>query len=73
MKNLYSVIKACDRVYLFELKLVALVGTGSPLHQLKEKKYHEKYAGKDIYLPGIEFSLEDRNVFNFEWEFLPTF
>ena len=58
-----------DRIYLLEFKVVELAGNGSALRQIKEKKYHEKYAGRDIYLVGIEFSHEDRNIVNFEWEF----
>ena len=58
-----------DRIYLLEFKVVELAGNGSALKQIKEKKYHEKYAGRDIYLVGIEFSHEDRNIVNFEWEF----
>ncbi len=56
------------RVYLFEFKVVELVGTGSALKQIKEKKYHEKFVGSEIYLIGIEFSRDDRNIVNFEWE-----
>ena len=58
-----------DRIYLLEFKVVELTGAGSALKQIKEKKYHEKYAGRDVYLVGIEFSHEDRNIVNFEWEF----
>ena len=62
-----------DRIYLLEFKVVELAGNGSALQQIKEKKYHEKYAGKDVYLVGIEFSHEDRNIVNFEWEFQAAF
>ena len=58
-----------NRIYLLEFKVVELTGAGSALKQIKEKKYHEKYAGRDVYLVGIEFSHEDRNIVNFEWEF----
>ena len=61
-----------ERVYLLEFKVVELTGNGSALKQIKEKKYHEKYAGSDVYLVGIEFNHEDRNIVNFEWEFLPA-
>ena len=60
------------RVYIIEFKVVEIAGTGSALEQIKEKKYHEKYAGQDVYLVGIEFSHKDRNIVNFEWEFLPA-
>lgn len=43
---------------------------GTALKQIKEKKYHEKYIkeGKEIYLVGMEFSEEEKNIVNFEWE-----
>jgi len=60
-----------DRCYLFEFKVVELDKTqGRALSQLKEKGYHEKYLSqcKEVYLIGIEFSKEKRNITNFEWE-----
>ncbi|PIF04398.1 MAG: hypothetical protein CSA86_02130, partial [Arcobacter sp.] len=38
--------------------------------QIKKKNYHEKYLNenKDIYLVGIEFSKEDRNISKIESE-----
>ena len=40
------------------------------LKQIKEKKYSDKYINreKDIYLVGIEFDGNDRNIVKFEWE-----
>jgi len=40
------------------------------LKQIKEKRYYEKYLNynKDIYLIGIEFDTNDKNISNFEWE-----
>ena len=61
-------IRFADRVYLLEFKVNELTGSGQALAQLKEKKYHEKYQGKEIYLIGIEFSKADRNITRFEWE-----
>jgi len=42
----------------------------NPLAQIKEKRYFEKYMGdgKQIFLIGIEFSTEKRNITSFEWE-----
>ena len=57
-----------DRVFILEFKVVELTRNGSALQQIKEKKYHQKYAGSDVYLVGIEFSHKDRNIVNFEWE-----
>jgi len=60
-----------DRCYLFEFKVIELdKEKGKALIQLKEKCYHEKYLSqcKEVYLIGIEFSKEKRNITNFEWE-----
>jgi len=45
-------------------------GEGRALESLKEKGYAEKYKGKysEIYLIGIEFSKEKREITRFEWE-----
>jgi Protein of unknown function (DUF1703). len=43
---------------------------GVALKQIKDKRYYEKYIGKykEIYLIGIEFSKEKKNIVSFEWE-----
>jgi hypothetical protein len=59
------------KVYLFEFKVVELCPEeGKALQQLKDKKYHEKYMSEPgpIYLIGIDFSREERNLVGFEWE-----
>ena len=38
------------------------------LKQIKEKRYYEKYKDKEVYLIGIEFSKEKKNIVGFEWE-----
>jgi len=40
------------------------------LRQMKEKGYYQKYlsSGRDIYLVGIVFDREKRNIKNFIWE-----
>jgi hypothetical protein len=55
-----------DKVYIFEFKVNK---TGS-LAQIREKKYHEKYLAKynEIYLVGVEFDSNSRNVVKYEWE-----
>ena len=49
----------------------------NPLEQIREKKYYVKYQGKqnqqtnqqkNIYLVGVEFDENERNITNFEWE-----
>ena len=52
-----------DKTYIFEFKVIS----ESPLSQIKEKKYYEKYSG-DIYLIGIVFDRQKRNISQFEWE-----
>ena len=61
-------IRFNGRVYIIEFKVLELTAKGNALSQIKAKRYHEKYSENDIYLIGIEFSSEDRNIVNFEWE-----
>ena len=55
-------------VYIIEFKVNELTNPGKALSQIKEKKYHEKYADQETYLIGIEFSKKDKNITRFEWE-----
>ncbi|UOD33973.1 ATP-binding protein [Deferribacteraceae bacterium V6Fe1] len=57
-----------DKIYILEFKVDGQ--KGEALRQIKERNYAEKYLneGKQIYLIGIEFSSEQKNVVNFEWE-----
>ena len=57
-----------DKIYILEFKVDAQ--EGEALNQIKEKNYAQKYLShqKEIYLVGIEFSKEERNVVGFEWE-----
>jgi len=59
-----------DRAYIVEFKVVEKEAEKRALNQIKEKKYYEKYIGsyKEIYLVGIEFSKEKRNIVYFEYE-----
>uniref|UniRef100_UPI0005EB7ECC PD-(D/E)XK nuclease domain-containing protein n=1 Tax=Desulfonatronovibrio magnus TaxID=698827 RepID=UPI0005EB7ECC len=61
-------IRFQDRVYIIEFKVVELAGEGKPLEQIKARGYAEKYAGQEVYLIGVEFSNQDRNIVGFEWE-----
>ena len=40
------------------------------LQQISERKYYEKYLSqqKEIFLIGIEFDEEAKNISGFEWE-----
>ncbi len=61
-------VKLEGKVFIFEFKL-SEKATGNALKQIKEKKYWEKYRDlENIYLIGIEFSREQRNVIGYEWE-----
>ncbi len=55
-----------DKIYIIEFK----VGSDNALAQIKEKNYHQKYLNenKEIYLVGIEFDKEAKNISGFEWE-----
>ena len=57
-------------VYVFEYKTVEKAPEGKAMAQIKEKGYADKYRhlGRPIYLIGVEFSREDRNVAAFEVE-----
>ncbi len=59
-----------DKIYIMEFKVVESEKTSSALQQIKEKNYHQKYTSqnKDIFLLGIAFSKEDKNICFFEWE-----
>ena len=61
-------IKFNYRVFILEFKVVDKAGSqNSSLAQIREKNYAQKYNG-EIYLIGIEFSKEDKNICSFEWE-----
>jgi hypothetical protein len=66
-------IKFNGQIYLFEFKVMEKKtegGENTALRQIKEKKYADKYRDKNqpVYLIGIEFGKEDRNVLDFQWE-----
>ena len=57
-----------DTVYLFEFKVVELASEGAAMAQLQSRGYADKYRGLDqpIYLIGVEFSKNTRNITAFE-------
>ncbi|GAB6057605.1 ATP-binding protein [Desulfonatronum parangueonense] len=60
-----------NRAYVFEFKVTDLDQTpGSALEQIKHKGYADKYRAGDeaVYLIGVEFDREERNIVSFEWE-----
>lgn len=56
-----------NSIYIIEFKVDSKANV---LEQIKEKKYYEKYINhnKDIYLVGINFDTDDKNIGVFEWE-----
>ena len=59
-----------DNVYLFEFKVVEMASAGAAMAQLQERRYADKYRalGQPIYLIGVEFSKDERNLAAFEVE-----
>jgi hypothetical protein len=59
-------LKIGDNIYIFEFK----VTEEDPLKQIKEKRYFEKYLNEDknIYLVGVTFDENERNIKEFKWE-----
>ena len=57
-----------DTVYLFEFKVVELASEGAAMAQLQAKGYADKYRnlGEPIFMIGVEFSRETRNLIVFE-------
>ena len=57
-------------VYLFEFKVVEMASAGAALAQLQERRYADKYRalGQPMYLIGVEFSKDERNVAAFDVE-----
>jgi len=39
----------------------------APLKQIKEMQYYQKYSG-NVYIIGIVFDKDKRNISRFEWE-----
>jgi len=53
-----------DKVYIFELKL-----NGEAIGQIEDKKYYEKYLNyPEVYIIGVEFDKEKKNVKKVEWK-----
>ncbi|KLO21565.1 ATPase AAA [Marinitoga sp. 1197] len=54
------VIDFYESIYLFEIKVDK--SAIDAINQIKEKKYYEKYKGKEIYIIGININSEKRNI-----------
>ncbi len=59
-------VKIDNLIYIIEFKM----GKGNALGQIKSNNYAQKYLceEKDIYLVGINFDEDERNISGFEWE-----
>ena len=60
-------IKLENYIYILEFKVD---GNGNALQQIKDKNYQQKYQCEDksLFLIGIDFSSEKKNIVSFEWE-----
>ncbi len=60
-------VRLGDNIYILEFKVD---GRDSAMKQLRKKNYQQKYQGeeKNIYLIGIDFSSDEKNLSGFEWE-----
>jgi hypothetical protein len=56
-----------DNLYILEFKVD---GSGNALEQIKNKNYQQKYLdkGKNIFLIGIDFNSDEKNIAGFSWE-----
>jgi hypothetical protein len=64
-------VKLDHRVFIFEFKVMDIDKTpGTALEQIHKKGYACKYRApdSDIYLIGVEFDRNERNIVRFEWE-----
>ena len=59
-----------SNVYLFEFKVIEMASAGAAMKQLQERRYADKYRAlsQPIYLIGVEFSKDTRNVAAFDVE-----
>jgi len=69
------IIKLDRHIYLIEFKVIELdQNKNKALAQIKTKKYFEKYQALlhsddyKIFLVGVEFSRNEKNIVGFEWE-----
>jgi hypothetical protein len=57
-------------VYIFEFKVEELTPSSKALQQIKDRNYADKYKARNepIYLIGVEFSKNNRNIIGFDVE-----
>ena len=63
-------IKTYDKIVILEFKLSKYGDAKEALAQIRTKKYAEKYQqeNKAIYLVGISFNPDDKNIYDYAWE-----
>ena len=68
--SMWNTLLSHRNVYLFEFKVVEMAPEGAAMGQLKDRRYADRYRGRGepIYLIGVEFSKDTRNVVAFEVE-----
>ncbi len=69
--NMDMTVRFEGRTYIFEFKVVdQKTSTGKALAQITAKGYAEKYLGLGdaVYLIGVTFNREERNITGFEWK-----
>jgi hypothetical protein len=59
-----------NKIIIVEFKVDVKAGESMAIEQIKSKQYAEKYTLKKepIYLLGIHFDSNDKNITAFEWE-----
>jgi len=65
------VLENDKRIYVVEFKVIKVESEkGKAIKQILEKKYYEKYLSgeKEVYLIGVEFDENEKNVTNVEYE-----
>ena len=57
-----------EGIFIFEIKMKS--NPKNAIEQIKEREYHKKYMIEDkaIFLIGIEFDEEEKNLSNYEVE-----
>ncbi len=68
------VLRFAGRIYLIEFKVKEQTGSGKALEQILKKGYAEQFASRapdgkacPVYLIGVAFSSEEKNITAFEW------
>ena len=61
-------VRHAGNIYLFEFKVAGESPPDSPLQQMRERGYPDKYRnlGQPIHLIGVVFDPEKRNIVAFE-------